>query len=90
MTKLAKVLKFVRQDGKVKKNYNFTWKQFNKAMKCQYACAETNYLSMLVKAQYVIKTARGKYHVAILPGWGMGYAQLKQESQLNHNVSTGR
>ena len=50
-------------------------------MKCKYPCAETNYLSMLVNAHYILKTSRGKYHVAILPGFGMGYAQLKQESK---------
>lgn len=88
MTKLNKVLTFVRQDGKPesKKNYNFTWSQFCKKMKCVYPCAETNYLSMLVKAQYIIKTGRGKYHVAILPGFGMSYSQLKKESSFTYNT----
>lgn len=87
MTKLEKVLKFIRQDGKPesKKNYNFTWRQFIKTMKCTYPCTETNYLSMLVNAQYVVKTGRGYYHVAILPGYGMSYSQLKRESSTNWN-----
>lgn len=87
MNKLEKVLKFIRQDGKPesKKNYYFTWKKFIKEMKCSYPCTETNYLSMLVNAQYVIRTGRGQYHVAILPGFGMSYAQLQHESKLNWN-----
>jgi len=82
MTKLDKVIKFIRQDGKPesKKSYLFTWKQFCKEMKCVYPCTETNYLSMLVKAQYVWKTSRGKYQVDILPGHGISYGQLKQEA----------
>ena len=80
MTKLNKVLKFVRQDGKSKPNYVFTWKQYCTKMKCIYSCTETNYLSMLVKAGYVIKVKRGTYHVAILPGFGMSYEQLYREA----------
>jgi hypothetical protein len=64
-----------------KKNSTFTWKKFTTQFP-GYPTAETNYLSMLVNAQYVIKTGRGKYHVAILPARGMSYRQLKLESSI--------
>lgn len=80
MTKIEKVIKFIRQDGKRKKNYTFTWEEFNRVMKCRYPSAETNYLSMLVLAGYVSKPSRGKYKVDILPGFGINTEQLKWEA----------
>lgn len=82
MTKLEKVLKFMNRKNKGA----FTWKEFIAYNKCSYPCTETNYLNMLVKAQYVAHVGRGKYEIWITPARGMSYAQLKQESSGNYNV----
>lgn len=80
MTKLQKVLNFMNY----RKNYNFTWKSFQSKFP-GYPSTETNYLAQLVAAQYVIKTGRGKYHVAILPSVDMGSTQLKREAKSTWN-----
>lgn len=74
-TKLEKVLKFCNR------KFVFTWSEFLKANECEYPSTETNYLSMLVKAQYIEKTGHGQYQVNIRPAQGMGWGQLKRESE---------
>jgi predicted transcriptional regulator len=73
MTKFDRVLKYVNA------RQEFTWKDFIARMKCQYACAETNYLSMLVNAGYVIRYSTGKYAVMYTSS-GIRLDKLKEEA----------
>ena len=72
-TTLGKVLTYCH------KTPNFTFGQFEKKFG-KYPCGATNYLSMLVRAGYVDRYARGKYSVRFKPSLGLNYGRLKQEA----------
>lgn len=74
ITKLERVLSFVSSHPL------FVWSDFIKYFKCQYPCTETNYLSMLVRAGYVRRYARGKYQVNAYFSTRISYSDLKKEA----------
>jgi hypothetical protein len=78
MTKFDKVLQFVNSVQE------FTWNEFTKEFECSYPCAETNYLSMLVKVGYIEKYTTGKYRVMFTSS-GITYKLLLEQSKGNYN-----